>query len=118
MKFILMITITIILLICGCSHSAPPQSENPAWVDELIVEFQTDPVGDPPQSIYRYEYEGQIVYYVPPQCCDQYSQLYDANGNIICAPDGGLTGSGDNRCPDFFNESTNESLIWHDSRTK
>jgi hypothetical protein len=118
MKIILTLTLISLLLAYGCSHSAPHQSNNPTWVDELIAKFQSDPVGNPPQSIYKYEYEGQTVYYVPPQCCDQFSELYDANGSIICAPDGGLTGSGDNRCPDFFNESTNESLIWNDSRTK
>ena len=76
------------------------------------------PVGNPPQAIYKYDYKGQAVYYVPPQCCDQYSQLYDANGSIICAPDGGLTGQGNKKCSDFFNESTNRTLIWRDSRTR
>ena len=106
------------LTLCACSHSATPPSVNPAWVAQLIAKFQSDPVGNPPQSIYKYDYKGQTVYYVPPQCCDQYSKLYDANGSIICAPDGGLTGQGDKKCSDFFNESTNRTLIWHDSRTQ
>ena len=117
MKTILTLTFISLLLACGCSHSVPPQSENPVWVDDLIAKFQADPVGNPPQSIYRYSYEGQTVYYVPPQCCDQFSKLYDMNGSIICAPDGGLTGNGDGRCTDFFNKSTGGILIWHDSRT-
>ena len=104
-----------LFLICSCSQST--QSENPDWVNELINEFQSKSVGNPPQSIWCYEYKGQTVYYVPPQCCDQFSKLYDANGNIICAPDGGFTGRGDGRCPDFFEERTNEKLIWEDPRS-
>lgn len=106
-----------VLLACACSHSAPPPSANPTWVDALIAEFQSEPVGNPPQSIYKYDYKGQTVYYVPPQCCDQYSQLYDTNGSIICAPDGGLTGHGDGKCADFPKESANRTLVWSDNRT-
>ena len=57
-------------------------------------------------------------YYVPPQCCDQFSTLYDADGAVICAPDGGITGRGDGKCPDFFQSRTNEKLFWEDSRTQ
>lgn len=116
MKTIIVLMFVSMLLACGCSQST--QLHNPVWVDELIAKFQSDPVGYPPQSIYRYEYNGQTVYYVPPQCCDQYSTLYDINGNIICAPDGGLTGNGDGQCPDFFYESADGILIWNDSRTR
>ncbi len=106
----------LLIAITGCSQST--QSENPQWVDQLIKKFQSEPVGNPPQSIWRYEYKGQIVYYSPPPCCDQFSTLYDANGNGICAPDGGLTGRGDGQCPDFFTNRTNEKLVWKDTRTR
>ncbi|RPI02276.1 MAG: hypothetical protein EHM64_14280 [Ignavibacteriae bacterium] len=85
---------------------------------ELITKYQNDPVGNPPQSIWEYEYKGRIVYYVPPQCCDQFSVLFDAKGNAICAPDGGITGTGNGQCPDFFQLRKNEKLIWKDSRTR
>lgn len=117
MRIIFISIISGVLLACACSHSAP-QSTNPAWVDQLIAEFQSEPVGNPPQSIYKYDYKGQTVYYIPPQCCDQYSRLYDANGSIICAPDGGLTGRGDGKCSDFFIESTNRTSIWRDNRSR
>jgi hypothetical protein len=87
-------------------------------VDKLIKQFGSDPVGNPPQSIWSYDYNGQVVYFVPAQCCDQYSMLYDASGSVICAPDGGFTGKGDGKCPDFFTERSNEQLIWQDSRTR
>lgn len=113
----LYLTLAIVFLaVTGCSQ--PAQSQNPPWVDQLINKFQSQPVGNPPQSIWQYEYQGQIVYYVPPQCCDQASTLYDANGNVICAPDGGFTGRGDGRCPDFETARTNKTLVWQDTRTR
>ena len=66
----------------------------------------------------EYEYQGNIVYYVPPQCCDQFSQLYDSNGKLICAPDGGFSGRGDGKCPDFSRVRKNKVLIWQDTRSK
>jgi len=106
----------LILLLMSCSQQA--RSENPAWINKLIGEFQSKPVGNPPESIWRYQYKGQVVYYNPPQCCDRYSVLYDANGNIICAPDGGNRGRGDGHCPDFFSERSGETLIWLDARKR
>ena len=114
-KLYLSIAIFVILL-AGCAPSVP--AGNPAWVDELIRKFQNEPAGNPPHSIWRYDYNGKTVYYVPPQCCDQYSVLYDASGEEICAPDGGLTGRGDGRCPDFFEKRTGEKLVWQDTRTR
>ncbi len=105
------------ILAIGCKSPLGPD-ENPDWIKALITKYQNEPVGNPPQSIWRYDYNGRTVYYVPPQCCDQFSTLYDANGNEICAPDGGITGRGDGRCLDFFQERKNERFIWMDSRTR
>ena len=102
-----------IFLLTSCSN---PTSTSPHWVDQLIVQFKEEPVGNPPQSIWRYTYNNQIVYYVPPQCCDQFSTLYDEDGNVICAPDGGFSGTGDGKCPDFFEKRKDEKLIWQDER--
>ncbi len=115
-KAAFLMIIFLIMLLAGCSPTT--QSANPAWVDKVIKQFENDSVGNPPQSIWSYEYNGQGVYFIPAQCCDMYSTLYDANGNIICAPDGGLTGKGDGKCPDFFSQRTNEQLIWMDTRTR
>jgi hypothetical protein len=103
------------IMLNGCSSSTP-LIENTGWVDTLVEKFQREPVGNPPQSIWRYTYRDQIVYYVPAQCCDQFSSLYDSAGCIICAPDGGITGKGDRQCLDFFEERKDEKLIWKDPR--
>jgi hypothetical protein len=108
----------LLAVLCTFAPVGSTQSANPSWVDELIARFTAAPVGNPPLSIYRFEYKDRTVYYVPPQCCDQFSSLYDAEGKIICSPDGGFTGRGDGRCTDFEKERTNERLIWKDSRTR
>jgi hypothetical protein len=114
-------TSAVILLVSvwGCSDiGSPAGSGNPYWVNQLIAQYKNAPPGNPPYSIWRYDYKGEAVYYVPPQCCDQFSVLYDSEGKVICAPDGGFTGGGDGRCPDFFQLRANEVLIWRDSRTQ
>jgi len=116
MKNIAVYLLSLIILFGGCSQVNTP--ENPEWINDMISEFQTQPVGNPPQSIWQYTYMGEVVYYVPPQCCDQFSTLYDKDGNVICAPDGGITGSGDGRCSDFFEVRENEKLIWQDNRER
>lgn len=53
------------------------------------------------QPSYKCSYKGETVYYYTSPCCDQYNHLYNRNGEIICAPDGGFSGQGDGKCPDF-----------------
>jgi len=113
MKRVLLISLSVVIFLIGCSST---QTVNPKWVDQLIRTFKSGPVGIPPQSIWRYKYKGQEVYFIPAQCCDQYSKLYDTSGNLICAPDGGFIGKGDGRCPDFISLRTDETLLWQDSR--
>ncbi len=99
-----------------CDDPVSLQGGEPAWVWQMIRDFEAAPVGNPPQSIWKYEFNGQTVYYVPPQCCDQFSILYNAEGTILCAPDGGFGGTGDGRCPDFRQKRSNERLVWKDPR--
>lgn len=94
-----------------------PTSGIPEWLTGLIQRLDNEPVANPPASITQYEYRGQLVYFVPQRCCDIFSDLYDADGNIVGHPDGGITGQGDGRVPDFFEERKNERTIWQDKRT-
>ncbi len=105
------VALTVLL---GCATE--PYEPLPEWVDELIADIESQPVTDPPLWIARYDFRGQHVYYVPQHCCDFPSVLYDSQGTIICSPDGGISGSGDGRCPDFFAERQNERVLWRDAR--
>ena len=67
----------------------------PDWLVEWVADLESGKLEFPPQSITRYKYQGEIVYYVLPQCCDQFSDLLDADGDLIGHPNGGITGRGD-----------------------
>jgi len=86
-------------------------------IEIRINKIASDPVWNPPAKVYSYEYNGQPVFYFPARCCDIPSELYDENCNLLCLPDGGITGSGDGQCSDFFNTRINEELIWEDNRS-
>jgi Domain of unknown function (DUF6970) len=95
-----------------------PDPALPDGILELISRLQAEPVSDPPASLYRFEYYGATVYYLPPACCDLPSQLYDESGKVLCAPSGGITGGGNGRCPDFREIATGGEIVWKDTRLR
>jgi hypothetical protein len=77
-----------------------------------IDSFKVAQRHEQPQKVVEYEYKGKKVYYVVMPCCDFFNQVYDEKCNLLGAPDGGFTGRGDGKLPDFFKEAKNEKLIW------
>jgi hypothetical protein len=53
---------------------------------------------------------------VPQHCCDIFSDLYDDEGNVIAHSDGGVTGQGDSRAPDFASSAEFQYVVWRDTR--
>jgi hypothetical protein len=100
------------------SAAADKKAEPQAWVDGLIRRYQAGEPGNPPYAVWQYSYKGKKVYYLPPQCCDQYGELHDEAGKLLCAPDGGISGLGDGRCADFNKLKKDGLLIWQDPRGK
>ncbi len=101
----------------ACSDSSPSEpDESPSWLQALIAQITSEPVTNPPSAIFSYRYRDETVYFRPSRCCDVASVLYDRDGNVLCAPDGGITGNGDGRCPDFFAARSSERLVWRDPR--
>jgi hypothetical protein len=112
-----MLFITALLLFArDCSREKPAVAGTPECVEAKIAEIIAERVWDPPAKVYRYLYKGQVVYFIPERCCDIPSQLYDADCNLVCAPDGGYTGKGDEQCPDFFATRQAGELVWEDQR--
>lgn len=93
-----------------------PAQEMPAWLQAKTTEFEKAKPTNPPIKIYHYQYHNQPVYFITGRCCDVPSEVYDATGKQLCQPDGGITGRGDGKCPDFFETRTEEKLIWEDLR--
>lgn len=94
-----------------------PESD---FVQRKISEFKSKPVSNPPASIWRWTYKDAIYYFIPAECCDKFSELYNHEGELICHPDGGYTGRGDNKCPiDILSRDTlnlKRELLWQDER--
>jgi len=110
-------------MIAACQGAAPatPIATAPSpgvaeWLAALIDRIEREPVTNAPSSIASYTFHGETVYFRPSRCCDIRSELYDVSGALICQPDGGITGKGDGRCPDFFAARTDEQVVWLDSR--
>ena len=117
MRHLILATAAMTLTACGAVSPSGGRAALPEAVTRLINELEAQPPANPPAFIASYDYRGQVVYYLPPRCCDIFGDLYDAEGQIICHPDGGLAGKGDGRCPDFISQRTNEKIIWRDLRT-
>ena len=91
-------------------------THRPAWLEARIAVVLAERKRNPITRILRYQYEGQAVYYISAPCCDQFSEVFDTKGNLICHPDGGITGKGDGKCRYFEKRKTNEKLVWQDPR--
>ncbi|MDP2088036.1 MAG: hypothetical protein Q8J84_01390 [Flavobacteriaceae bacterium] len=115
MKFYLLILLFLIPFNFSCDEIIDEDGAT-SCIREKIEQFKREKVSNPPRSVYSYQYKGKTVFYITSDCCDQYNTLYDVNCNVICFPDGGITGMGDGRCSDFFQTATNEVLIWKDTR--
>ena len=92
------------------------QDKNPEWLQRKITAFEQDKPANPPVKIYRYLYHFQEVYYITGRSGDIPSEVYTLQGQQLCQPDGGITGRGDGKCPDFFESRTDEKLVWEDNR--
>ena len=96
-----------ILVAVSCDKTELTSKENcPSCFNSILNQ------SNPPLEIWRYVYNNELVYLVKPDCCDQYEQVFTSNCTMICAPGGGITGKGDNKCPSFYDEATHGLLIW------
>ena len=94
----------LMLLLASCEKTDIPAGMPSCLAKEIKQERAV--------KIWQYTYQGQVVYYMQTDCCDNFNYLYDSKCNLICAPDGGFTGQGDGKCRDFFSARTNEILLW------
>jgi hypothetical protein len=84
----------------------------PPCLQKKIDSFNLVQKHEQPQKVIQYQYKGKTVYYVLSHCCDFFNELYDSNCNLMGYPDGGFTGKGDGKFPDFAKEVSKEKLIW------
>ena len=88
----------------------------PKCIGKKIKDIRAEPVWNPPATVSKYSYKGQIVFLFSSNCCDQYNTLYDQSCNYICAPSGGFTGQGDGLCTDFDQVAKFIKVVFKDRR--
>lgn len=98
--------------------TAETNTKVPTCIKNKIDSFRLKEPHERPQRVLEYMYKGKKVYYVVMPCCDFFNEVYDANCKYLGAPDGGFTGRGDGKIPDFFTEAKSEKLIWGTPKEK
>lgn len=88
----------------------------PPCIQAKIDEIKNGTARSPAAEVREYTYQGKRVFYFNSRCCDFYNTVYDENCNYICAPDGGFTGAGDRKCPDFSASAKEVRVVWKDNR--
>ena len=84
----------------------------PTCIKNKIDSFKLKEAHERPQRVLEYIYKSKKVYLVVLPCCDFFNEVYDDKCNYLGAPDGGFTGKGDGKIPDFFKEAKSEKLVW------
>jgi hypothetical protein len=105
------VLISVVFLLLSCSKKLIP-----SCVQQKIIEIKAQAKWNPPAMINEYEYNGQRVFLISADCCDQFITLVDDKCNYICAPSGGITGNGDGKCKGFYQKARHIRLVWKDER--
>lgn len=104
MKLITSLILLVTIALIACNPYDLPE-DVPSCIKNLVKKKE-------PLEVWQYTSDGELVYLIVPDCCDQYSTLYSADCDRICAPSGGLTGKGDGQCSDFFQQAKDQVLLW------
>lgn len=100
----------LVLLALVLGSCASSESVIPRWLHDKLLQAERNPGSY--EEVWQYEYKGQLVYYFIPACCDRYTELYAADGRLVCYPAGGITGGGDGKCRKFLQGRKNGTLLW------
>lgn len=112
MRVLLLAGFMMTVMLTQCTKEEIPI---PECIRQKIDSIKKEPKATPPIEVNSWLYNGRKVYLFSA-CCNQLVKLYDANCQYVCAPSGGLTGTGDTLCKDFYQQAQHLSLIWKDDR--
>ena len=125
MKILNLIVLALIMSSMSCKKdvvnpskavSASETAALPSCVDKLIAELKNRESKNVPVTVSQYEFKGQTVFYVSAKYPDDYGTVYNQNCEVICHPDGGITGRGDGKCTGFFEEAKNQKIVWQEQK--
>lgn len=115
MKFLLLATASI-LSIAQQKCNKQKAALIPACIQARIDSIKQEPKWNPPATVTEYRYNDKRVFLFSSNCCDRYNEVVDEACNYICAPSGGYTGKGDNKCADFTEKAQLVKEVWKDER--
>lgn len=113
---IITFTCALFLLSCTSSKKVAGTTGIPSCLVAKIKTMTENPNEGSPQSVTRYRYHDNTVYYMIAPCCDKYNIVYDSDCNILGYPDGGFTGKGDGKMPGFHKEATDGKVVWEQTK--
>ncbi len=122
MNRLILWTLVLLTTLAACKNngsltsSGVPEPATPVCILEKIKEFNKLGEKYRPKFIMRYSYKGKTVYYIPSRCCDVPAEVFDENCVLICQPEGGITGKGDGKCPDFKADAKDGKVIWENGQ--
>jgi hypothetical protein len=96
--------------------TTPTESLLPTCIKNKIDSFKLKEAHERPQRVVEYMYKGKKVYYVVMPCCDFFNEVYDENCKYLGAPDGGFTGRGDGKLPDFTETAKPGKEVWKSAK--
>jgi hypothetical protein len=102
----------IVIVICSSFQKKKVKDTLPSCIKKKIEAYAKMAKHEQPQNVIEYEYKGKKVYYVTMPCCDFFNEVYDSSCNLLGHPDGGFTGKGDGKLPDFTAEKKKEKIVW------
>ncbi len=110
MKLSSLLFLILMLVACNRHRTGKSIANLPKCIEEKIASLKK--MNETPIYIKRYEYNGEMVYYMKSACCDKFNVVYDSHCNVLGHPDGGLTGKGDGSLPDFRALAKNGIEVW------
>ena len=101
-----------VMLSCGSTKTGQTAKTDSTIIEEPAVMNQRDSAILPEATdmVLPTCIKNKIDSLMP--CCDFFNEVYDDKCNYLGAPDGGFTGKGDGKIPDFFEEAKSEKLVW------
>ena len=103
--FSLLFSVDILLYSCK-KIDVPP--DTPACIKKEIRNQEKNSL----ISVTKFKYNGEYVYLFQYDQVDSYENLLDCKCNYLCAPSGGIAGTGDGKCPDFSQKAIKVGVIW------
>ncbi len=101
-----------VIIVCSSFQKKKIKKTKLTCIEQKIAGYKRATPEDKPQSVYEYQYKGKKVYYITMGCCDKFNELLDSNCRLLGYPDGGFTGRGDGKVPDFSKDKQHGKLLW------